>query len=299
MNPGQSTGHPPPREPAPLRRGAHIYLWTERWTSAELSLFARARHLGLDTLEIAIGDEVEFDPAAVRRAAGDSGMAVVLSPGGEWPAEADISADDPRHRLRGVDWHRRWIDTAAACGAIAYTGALYGKPGNVRRRRPPPDEAPRTASGLAALAEHAAAAQVTLALEPMSRFRTHLATTPADLLRLIALTGRDDLHILFDTFHAITEVRDLPAAIRQCGARLWGLHACENDRGAPGDGLVPWRAVGEALRDTACRYVGFECYNTALGDFGLRRGVFHDLCPDGDAFVSQGLATLRAAGLGV
>ena len=29
---------------------------------------------------------------------------------------------------------------------------------------------------------------------------------------------------------------------------LWGLHACENDRGVPGGGLVPWREIFAALK---------------------------------------------------
>ncbi|TVR45466.1 MAG: sugar phosphate isomerase/epimerase [Puniceicoccaceae bacterium] len=277
--------------------GAHIYLWTERWSNADLPLYARARSLGLSALELSVGDDVPFDAPAIRRAADGEGMATILGPGGLWPVEADLSADDPAHRQLGLDWHRKQVDAAAASGALAYTGALYGKPGNLRRRRPPPDELPRTAEGLARLAEHAAAAGVLLALEPMSRFRHHLVNTPEDMNRLLDLTGRDELRILFDTYHAVTEVRDYTTAIHTCGRRLWGLHACENDRGAPGRGLIPWHAVISALRETPAAYLGLETYNTALGDFGYTRGIFHNLCPDGDAFVRQSLATLRGAGL--
>ena len=133
-----------------------------------------------------------------------------------------------------------------------------------------------------------------LAIEPMSRFRSHLVNQPAQAVKLIELAGRPaNMRILFDTYHMITELRDPAAAIRETGDLLWGLHACENDRGVPGGGLVPWRDIFAALRQTKADYVAFEGYNTAIGDFGWNRGIFQNLCPDGDAFVSKGLAFIK------
>jgi D-psicose/D-tagatose/L-ribulose 3-epimerase len=197
-----------------------------------------------------------------------------------------------------LTWHRKQIDLAAELGAVAYTGALYGHPGTVKRRMPPADEYPRTADGLHRLAEHAASRGVALAVEPMSHFRTHIANTPAQIMHLGALADHPNLGILLDTYHMITEVRDFGAAIRAVGDRLWGLHACENDRGVPGGGLVPWGQVFAALRDiTFDGFVLLEAYNSSLNDFAFRRGMFHNVCPDGAEFARTGLAFLRR-GLG-
>jgi D-psicose/D-tagatose/L-ribulose 3-epimerase len=100
--------------------------------------------------------------------------------------------------------------------------------------------------------------------------------------------------VLLDTYHLITEVRDYGQTIRAVGPKLWGLHACENDRGAPGGGLVPWGAVFTALREIAFDgYVLMEAYNSGQGDFAIRRGMFHNVCPDGAAFVRNGLRFLK------
>jgi hypothetical protein len=40
-------------------------------------------------------------------------------------------------------------------------------------------------------------------------------------------------------------------------------------------------------------YVMLETYNTGLDDFGPRRGIFQDVCPDGFDFVRRGLDFLR------
>lgn len=276
-----------------MHYAAHIYLWTECWSDREVGLFARARALGLDLLEISVGDDVIFDAALTKRAGMDAGMGIVLGPGGLWPESADLSDDEPKNRQLAFDWHRKQIDLAAAIGARAYSGALYGRPGKVLRRRPPADEYARTAEGLHGLAEYAQQAGIGLGIEPMSRFRTHLVNTPSQALRLVEMTAHPHLKIAIDTYHLATEVRDLPTEIRKVGDKLMALHACENDRGVPGNGLMPWSEIFAALRETPAEFIEFESYNTSLGDFGWKRGMFQNQCPDGDAFVRESLEFVR------
>ena len=57
-----------------MQYAAHIYLWTKCWTDHEVGLFAHVRSLGVDLLEISIGDDVIFDVALTKRAAADAGM---------------------------------------------------------------------------------------------------------------------------------------------------------------------------------------------------------------------------------
>jgi len=276
-----------------MKIGAHIYLWMERWSDAEVGLFERARGLGLEAIELSVGLDVKFSAALTRRVAEANGIMLLVGPGGAWPDGADLSDDDPANRRRALDFHKSIVDQTAELGAVAYAGAMYGRPGKVLRRLPPPGELPRTAEGLHAIAEHARRAGVKIIVEPMSRFRSHVVNTPAQALNLVNLADHANLHILLDTYHLVTEVRDYAAAIRTVSDRIWGLHACENDRGVPGGGLVPWPSVFAALKTSKCEYVGFEGYNTGLGDFGWRRGIFQNVCPDGDAFVRQAVAFTR------
>ncbi len=279
-----------------MKLGAHIYLWMERWSDAEIGLFERARALGLDMIALSVGLDVPFSHAKTRRAAEAAGVGLLVGPGGAWPDGADLSDDQPENRQAALKFHKDIIDQTAELGAVAYAGAIYGRPGKSLRRLPPADELPRTAEGLHALAEHARSRGVLLVLEPMSRFRSHVNNTPGQTLRLIELAGgAPNLRVLIDSYHLMTEVRDFGTAIRTAGQRLWGLHACENDRGVPGGGLVPWPTIFSALNETPCAYIGLEGYNTgpATGDFGWRRGIFQNVCPDGDAFVRQGAAFIR------
>ena len=277
-----------------MKYGAHCYLFTDRWSDDQLHLLDQARALGLDMFELSVGDDVPFDAGKTGRHAAELGLDLFIGPGGLWPVECDLSADDPADRARGLEWHRRQVDLAAELGALCYAGALYAHPGVVQRRRPPADEYPRTAEGLHALAAYAAERSVVLALEPMSHFRTHLVNTADQIMRLLELADHPNLRVLIDTYHIVTETRDYASTLRTVAPRLYAVHACENDRGAPGGGLVPWESIFRELHTTGFRgYVGLETYNSSLGDFAFERGMFHNICPDGADFVRRGVAFLR------
>jgi D-psicose/D-tagatose/L-ribulose 3-epimerase len=277
-----------------MKYGAHCYLFTDRWADNQLPVLDLAKELGLSMFEISVGDDVLFDRRRTGSHAASLGLDLFIGPGGAWPLECDLSADEPENRARGLDWHKRQVDTAAELGAVAYAGALYAHPGVVKRRRPPRDEYPRTAEGLHVLAEYAAARSVVIALEPMSHFRTHMVNTPEQVMRLIGLANHTNLRVLFDTYHIVTEIRSYETALRTIAPRLYALHACENDRGAPGGGLVPWETIFSVLREIGFNgYIGLESYNSSIDDFAIQRGMFHDVCCDGRAFAERGIAFLK------
>ena len=280
-----------------MKYGAHIFLWAARYGTAEtIAVAERAAGLGLSFLEIAWGDDAQFEPAGVASHAEAHGLELVLSPGGQWPLDCDISLADPALRQRGLDWHRRAIDFAAACRAVAYTGAIYGHPGRVSPAGPTAAELDRAAAGLRELAGHAAGGGLRLVIEPMSHFRTHLVNTPSQALDLVGRCGHPNLRVLLDTYHLCTEITDFAAAIEAVLPHLWGMHACENNRGIPGTGILPWAEITRTLvRHRWDGYVGLESYNSRLQDgaFARARGMFQDVCPDGDDFVRRGKAFLE------
>ncbi len=278
-----------------MRYGAHSYVFTDRWNDDSVPILDTAREVGLDCFEIGVGDDVVFSPDITRRRARDLGLTLTISPGGLWPLECDLSAEDAKDRASGLAWHKKQVDLAHAMGAIAYCGSLYGHTGVVKRHPPLPEEYARIAEGLHLLAEYGQSKSVAIILEPMSHFRTHLVNRPEQLMQLISLADHSNLGVLLDTYHMVVEVRDYAQAIRTVGARLWGIHACENDRGVPGGGIVPWEEVFCALREI--HFDGFvlmETYNSSIPDFAWQRGMFHNVCPDSRAFVRQGLQFLRA-----
>jgi D-psicose/D-tagatose/L-ribulose 3-epimerase len=277
-----------------VKYGVHSYVFTDRWADDKLDILYTVKELGLDCFEIGVGDDVPFTAELMRRRAETLGLELLISPGGEWPIECDLSSDSPAGRKRGLAWHKKQVDLADRLGAVAYCGALYGHPGVVKRRRPPTDEYSHTAEALHHLAEYGEQSGVRIVLEAMSHFRTHVVNKPEQIMELIIQADHSNLYVLFDTYHMITEVRDYAKAIRTVRDRLWAIHACENDRGVPGGGLVPWDAVFRTLNEIDFQgYILFETYNSGIGDFAYQRGMFHNVCPDGVAFTREALAYVR------
>ena len=105
--------------------------------------------------------------------------------------------------------------------------------------------------------------------------------------------------ILLDTFHMNIEEKSIGDAIRAAGSRLKHLHGCENDRGAPGSGHVPWKEVAAAVKDAG--YDGpvvIESFTDQGEDDRPRRGdleVVRNLA--GRARAERAEVPARAAGV--
>ena len=278
-----------------MKFGSHSYIFSERWSDDCLPILDSAKALGLDCFEIGVGDDVIFSPHLTGARARALGLELAVSPGGLWPVQCDLASELPDERAAGLAWHKKQVDLAGEMGATAYSGAIYGHTGVVKRRPPTQQEYEQIAQGLHELAAYGQQQGVSIVLEAMSHFRTHLVNRPEQLIRLVEMSEHPNLFALFDTYHSIVEVRDFAQAVRTLGTHLWGIHACENDRGVPGGGLVPWKTLFDSLRETHFDgYVIMEAYNSAIPGFAWQRSMFHDVCPDGSAFVRQGLSFLKA-----
>ena len=278
-----------------MKFGSHSYIFSERWSDNSLPVLDTARELGLDCFEIGVGDDVVFSAGRTGRLARELGLELIISPGGLWPLECDLSSENPDERSAGLAWHKKQVDLASELGASAYSGSIYGHTGVVKRRPPLDEEYDHIAAGLHELAEYARPRGVSVVLEAMSHFRTHLVNNPGQMMRLLALADHPNLFALLDTYHMVVEVRDYAQAVQTMSSRLWGLHACENDRGVPGGGIVPWEKLFAGLHAVGFDgYVIMEAYNSSIPDFAFQRAMFHNVCADGSAFVRQGLAFLKA-----
>jgi D-psicose/D-tagatose/L-ribulose 3-epimerase len=100
--------------------------------------------------------------------------------------------------------------------------------------------------------------------------------------------------IMLDTFHMNIEERSLREAIRTAGPRLKHIHACENDRGAPGSGHVPWDDVAAGCRDIG--YDGpvvIESFTSKVKSIARAAAIWRSLAPSQDELATEGLRFLR------
>ena len=275
-----------------MKFGVTTYIWTVEFNLSHLSLLPRIKEGGFDGLEMPLFHPKGFPAAEIRRGVEAYGLectvSVVLTDG------MSLISEDPEVRRKT---HNHLVDTvqvAAEAGARIIAGPVYSPVGYLTGRRRTTDEWNRAVEGYQLLADTLAANGVTLAIEPLNRFETYFLNTAADATALCDQVGHPNVGILFDTFHANIEEKDIAAGYRTVGRHLKHVHACENDRGTPGSGHVEWNAVFQALRDL--HYDGWlviEGFSFALGELSTAACLWRDIEVTPEVIAFEGVKFLR------
>ena len=133
-----------------------------------------------------------------------------------------------------------------------------------------------------------------LGVEPLNRFETSFLNLASQAIDVIDRVDHPACQIMLDTFHMNIEERSLGDAIRATGHRLCHLHACENDRGAPGTGHVPWDEVAQALRDIDFDGpVVIESFTSKVTTIARAAAIWRPLAASQDQLASEGVKFLR------
>jgi D-psicose/D-tagatose/L-ribulose 3-epimerase len=214
---------------------------------------------------------------------------------------ADMSgiSEDAGARRRARTYLEDCTKMAADIGAKTFAGAFYAPIGYLPGRRRTEDEWKREVEFLQSLGDTLARHDVTLAVEPLNRFETFFLNTTADAVRLCEEVNHPKIGVLLDTFHANIEERDVVAAVRTAGRRLKHVHTCENDRGTPGTGHVPWSGVFQALRDL--RYDGWvviESFGYTIPEIATAACIWRDLASSPEQIAFDGVKFLRRMAAG-
>ena len=275
--------------------GANTWIWVSPLTDERLAELApKIKRWGFDFIELPIERPGEWDPARAAALLGDLGLGAtccaVMSP------ERDLLVDDLETVHRTQRYLERCIEIAATVGGSILGGPIYAATGRTWRMDEPARRAAleRLAGALRPVVEHAGAHGVRLAIEPLNRFETSLLNTVEQALELLARLDSLVCGLLLDTFHMNIEERDLPSAIRAAGPHLFHIHACANDRGAPGADHLDWPGIATALR--AINYTGaiaIESFTAENQAIATAASIWRPLAPTQDALARDGLAFLR------
>lgn len=269
--------------------GINLWNWQPALGPGCLGLPTKAAALGFTAVELPMTDPTL--PAGLADEVRSTGLAVSLC--AALGAGRDLSSFDPAVRAATLDYLTACLQTGSAVGATVLAGPLYAG-GGKRHWLSPQDKAREWAlavTGLQELARRAAEYGMALALEPLSRYRTSVCNTAGQALRLIADIGAPNVGLHFDTYQAALEEKDLLATLEAALAagKVNHFHACANNRGAPGQGLIPWEAVlGLLQRYGYAGHITMETF--ALGGLDSSWVQVHE---EPDALARSGLTYLQ------
>ncbi|HXW05116.1 MAG TPA: sugar phosphate isomerase/epimerase [Vicinamibacterales bacterium] len=275
-----------------MKFGVNTFIWSEAFDRSNLPLLPRIKSWGFDGVEVPLFRPGEFPAAEIRRGLEEHGLECtvcsVLLDG------LSLISDDGDLRRR-TQLHLRDVAKAAAeAGAKVVAGPLYCPVGYLPGRRRTPEEWKRAVEGYQSLGDTLASHGVTLAIEPLNRFETFFLNTAADAAALAAEIDHPNIGILFDTFHANIEEKDIGAGFRRIGRHLRHVHTCENDRGVPGSGHVEWSGVFQALREIGYDgWLTIESFGFALPNLSAAAAIWRDIEPSPESIASDGVRFLK------
>lgn len=227
--------------------GINLWNWHTGLCPECVSLPGKIAAMGFTALELPM-TAPEVEPAladSIRETGLEVSLCAAMGPG------RDLSNFDSGVRESTMAYLTQCLKTGEKLGAKVFCGPLYA--GGGKRHWLSEDDKKReldlAVTGLRELARRAEDCGVTLSLEPLSRYRTSVCNTADQVLKLIDAIGAKNVGLHFDTYQACLEEKDLLAALEgvlQAG-KLNHFHACANNRGAPGQGIMPWKDILDLL----------------------------------------------------
>ena len=279
-----------------MKLGMNMLLWSTDVSGREYdATFAMLKDAGFDGVEIPIFDR-EVDKYAELGARLEGLGLERLAVSARGADDNPISAD-PAVRAEAGAATRANLDSAAALGAPLICGPLAAPLSVFSGEPPTAEEKARSADYLREVAPFAQERGVTIVLEYLNRFEMYLTNTAADLAALVREVGHPSVRMMYDTFHAHIEEKDLRAALQECKDVLVHVHLSENDRSTPGAGQVDWQTTFAALKEIDYDgWVVIEAFGDSLPELAgatkIWRRMFESeeqLARDGAAFIRSGL----------
>ena len=278
-----------------MKFGVNTWVWLSPLTEDKLEALAPlVAELGFDWIElpIEIVDQLDYGRAAeiVRDNGLEASLCVAMGP------DRDLVHSDEGVRENGMAYLRHVIDAAGIMGVTNIVGPMYSAVGRVWQATPEEraQDTDLLVSNLGRLAEYAGEKGAVLGVEPLNRFETSFINLAEQIVEVVDRVDHPSCRIMLDTFHMNIEEKSVGDAIRAAGPRLCHFHACENDRGAPGSGLVHWDDVAQALGDIG--YDGpvvIESFTPEVKSIARAAAVWRPFADSPEALASDGLAFLR------
>jgi D-psicose/D-tagatose/L-ribulose 3-epimerase len=275
--------------------GANTWIWVSPPTGDRIAELApKVAGWGFDVLELPVEQPGDWDPGEVGDLLAEhrlgASLCAVMPPGRE------LIAADAATVASTQDYLRTCVDAALRIGAGVVAGPIYASVGRCWRM----DAGGRARAvgelreALAPVCDYAGERGVRLAVEPLNRYETSFLNTVEQTLDAIESLPAAACGVLCDVYHLNIEERDPPAALRAAGDRLAHVHACANDRGAPGRDHLDWPAIARALRDVGYEgIVSIESFTAHNETIATAASIWRPLAETQDAIAVEGLTFLR------
>lgn len=263
-----------------MKYGVYFAYWENDWDVDFEKYVEKVKRLGFDVLEVAALGLVHLPDEKLERLknlAEEHG--VILTAGIGLPKEYDVSSRDETIRQNGITFMKKVMDAMQKAGIDRIGGTVYSY-WPVDYSDPVDKETSRKHSieSIRELAKYARQYNITLLVETLNRFEQFLLNDAEEAVTFVEEVNESNVKVMLDTFHMNIEEDNIANAIRYTGEHLGHLHIGEANRKVPGKGSMPWKEIGQALKDIGYDdYIVMEPFVKTGGQVGQDIKVWRDL----------------------
>ncbi len=278
-----------------MRFGVDTFIWTEVFKEKDLWVIKKAAELGFETIDFAIAHPKIFPLKKVKTELGKTNLEVVTTT--TLDAKTNLISDDKQIRKNAVDSLKQLVDINYELGSTILGGVNYAGWGCLTGKPKTEKEWEHSVNGMREVAEYALKKhpKLKICVEPVNRFETHFINTAEEGVRYCKEIGTGNMAVHLDCFHMIREETSYTEAVETCGKQYLGyVHVCENNRGIPGTGLVPWKEFFTALKKID--YQGpcvIESFDPSFEELNANCAIWRKFADKGEELAIQGLANLK------
>lgn len=276
-----------------MKFGMNLLLWTGDVQEAHLPVIESLKKMGYDGVEIPLFNLDVAKCAALGKQLDNLGLrrtAVTIRGNDDNPISPDAKA-----RAAGVANNKKTLDCCQALGAETLVGPYHSAIGLFSGAGPTADEWKWGVDSMRQTAEYAQKTNVMLGVEYLNRFETYLLTSAADTVRFVKDVNHPSCKMMYDTFHANIEEKNLAETIRHCAPHVCHVHISENDRSTPGTGHVDFKTTFDTLREVG--YDGWlmvEAFGLALPEIAAATKIWRKMFSTEEKLASDSLAFMKA-----
>lgn len=277
-----------------MKFGVDTFIWAENFKEDDIYILSKAKELGFKTVDIAIAHPESFPTVEVLQEIQRVGIEVVTST--TLGADTNLISENEEVRRKGIESLKKLVDINVTLGSKVLGGVNYAGWGCLSGKPRSEVEWNHSVEAMREVCSYALTQDPALnvCVEPVNRFETHFLNTAEDAVKYCKAVGTGNIKVHLDCFHMIREETSFKEAVETCGKDYLGyIHVCENNRGIPGTGLVPWKEFFMAVHSIG--YTGplvIESFDPGFEELNRLCAIWRRFAETGEELAVKGLANL-------
>ncbi|RJP31395.1 MAG: sugar phosphate isomerase/epimerase [Candidatus Omnitrophota bacterium] len=277
-----------------MKIGLNLLLWDGTITEKHVAVLEELAALGYDGVEFPIFSFDRNVAKKLRTHLDRLKLKCTITSCVPQDGSANPISEDKKIRQAALNHMKKTIGIAEILGAEVIAGPFTSPVGRLVGRPRTDEEWKWGVEVMQKVAKATENSGVLLALEALNRFETYFINTAADACKFAEEVNHPNFGIMWDTFHANIEEKNIQKAMMAVAHKIVHVHISENHRGIPGAGHIRFGDVFNCLKKMKYdRWLTIEAFGSALPELAAATCIWRELFPSSHDLAEKGLQFIK------